>query len=105
MESGLGLWLWLGLELEFKQGFVDLEDGLGFAVEDAPFESASPYLGFTSGFFCFDFEIDTEYVDVSWKFQLQIFIPVSVSTFFHCMDEKEQCPLLYEEQSLRLCPG
>lgn len=34
MESGLGLWLWLGLELEFKQGFVDLEDGLGFAVEE-----------------------------------------------------------------------
>lgn len=33
MESGLGLGLWLGLELEFKQGFVDLEDGMGFGME------------------------------------------------------------------------
>ena len=32
MESELGLWL--GLELDFKQGFVDLEYGLGFSMEE-----------------------------------------------------------------------
>ena len=53
-------------------------------VKDGPFELTSPSLEFHLGFFifCFDFEINTEYVDISRKFQLQVCIPPSVSTLF-----------------------